>query len=148
MTLQLAKEYMKLRDWNRAFETARMAEPLNPTDIVIKLLRIEASIHLSAERTYTVDATKLDALSNELADLREKHPDRVDIRILQAIIATYLEQPEKAEAELKLAIEECQEPLRAEMQLVRHYFRNKRMTEAMSVCKAACERHRPSCGGC
>jgi len=141
MTLQLAKEYLKLRDWNKAFETARLAEPLNPTDIIIRLLRIESSIYLAAEQRYRVDKAKLEALSAELAELRKEHRDRVDIRILQAIIAVYLEQPEKAERELKLAIEECDEPLRAEMQLVRHYYRSKRMTEAVSVCQIACERH-------
>ncbi len=141
MTLQLAKEYLKLRDWNRAFETARLAEPLDPTDIVIRLLRIEASIYLATEQRYRINTPKLETLSTELAELRKKHPDRVDIRILQAIIAVYLEQADKAERELKLAIEECKEPLRAEMQLVRHYYRTKRMTEAISVCQIACERH-------
>jgi len=141
MTLQLAKEYLKLRDWNRAFETARLVEPLDPMDIVIRLLRIEASIYLAAEQYYRINTARLEALSAELAELREKHPERVDIRILQAIIAVYLEQPDKAEKELKLAIEECQEPLRAEMQLVRHYYRTKRMADALSVCQISCERH-------
>jgi tetratricopeptide (TPR) repeat protein len=141
MTMQLAKEYLKLRDWNRAFETARLAEPMDPTDIIVRLLRIEASIYIAAEHTYTVNTARLEALSVELAELRKENPDRVDIRILQAVIAEYLEKPQEAEAELKLAIEECTEPLRAEMQLVRHYSRAKKMAEAIGVCQAACERH-------
>ena len=141
MTLRLAKEYLKLRDWNRAFETARLAEPMDPTNIIIKLLRLEASIYLTAEKSYRVNTANLEKLSAELVELRKENPDRVDIRILQAIVAVYLEQPGKAERELKLAIEECKEPLRAEMQLVRHYYRVKRMTEAVSVCQIACERH-------
>ncbi len=140
VTLQLAKEYLKLRDWNRAFETARLAEPLNPTDIIIRLLRIEASIYIAAEQRFTINKERLEALSSELAVLRKDHPDRVDIRILQAIIAVYLEQPDKAERELKLAIEECEETLRAEMQLARHYYRIKRIPEAISTCRTACER--------
>ena len=141
MTLQLAKEYLKLRDWNRAFQTVRLAEPLDPTDIVIRLLRIEASIYLASEQSYKINTARLEELSVELTELRKEHPERVDIRILQAIIDVYLEQPDKAERELKLAIEECQEPLRAEMQLVRHYYRNKRMADALSVCQISCERH-------
>ena len=94
-----------------------------------------------AERGYRIDTARLEELSAELVELRKEHPDRVDIRILQAIIAVYLEQPDKAERELKLAIEECKEPLRAEMQLVRHYYRTKRMTEAVSICQISCERH-------
>ncbi len=140
MTLQLAKEYFKLRDWKKAFEAARMAEPLNPTDITLRLLRIEASIHLAGKLRDRIDSAKLEESSVELAELRKEHPDRVDIRILQAIIAIYFEQPDKAERELKLAIEECKEPLRAEMQLV-HYYRTERMAEAISLCQAACERH-------
>jgi len=141
MTLQLAKEYLKLRDWNRAFETVRLAELLDPTDIIIRLLRIEASIYLAAEQSYRINTARLEGLSAELAELRKENPDRVDIRILQAIIAVYLEKPDEAERELKLAIEECKEPLRAEMQLVRHYYRTKRMTEAVSICQISCERH-------
>lgn len=141
MTLQLAKEYLKLRDWSRALETARLAEPLNPTDIIIRLLRIEASVYMAAEERQTVDTVRLHELSAELATLRQEHPDRVDIRILQAAIANYLKQPDKAEDELKLAIEECKEPLRAEMQLVTHYLRMKRMADAIRVCETSCQRH-------
>ncbi|NLF29430.1 MAG: hypothetical protein GX591_00930, partial [Planctomycetes bacterium] len=141
MTLQLAKEYLKLRDWNRAFETARLAEPLDPTDIVLKLLRIEATIYLAVEQQEEIDHGRLDALAAELADLRAKHPDRVDVRILQSIIAVYRGDDDLAERELKLAIAECDETLRAEMQLARHYYRMKRMAEAIDVCRTACQRH-------
>ena len=139
MRQQLVKEYLKLRNWKKALEAA-LAGTLDPTDIDLTLLRIEASINIAAEQQ-KVNPTNLQALADELAQLRTENPDRVDIRILQAIIAVYLEQPDKAERELKLAIEECKEPLRAEMQLVRYYYRTKRMTEAVSVCQTACERH-------
>ncbi len=141
MTLQLAKEYLKLRDWNRAFETARLAEPLNPTDIVLRLLRIEASIYIAAEERQTIDKARLDTLSAELAQMRRDHPDRVDIRILQSMIADYRERPDQAESELKLAIQECKEPLRAQMQLVRHYFRLKRLADAITVSQQSCKQH-------
>jgi len=141
MTLQLAKEYVKLRDWNRAFDAARLAEPLDPGSIVIRLLRIESSVYIAASQPDRINTTRLAALSAELAELRKDHPKDVDIRILQAIIAVYLEQPETAEEELKLAISQCEEPLKAEIQLVRHYYRNERMDEAVSFCRAVCERH-------
>ncbi|MBA7612318.1 Beta-barrel assembly-enhancing protease [subsurface metagenome] len=143
MTQQLTKEYLKLRNWSKALRVAQLAESMNPTEIILKLLRIEASINITAQQQEMITA-KRQALAdevNELAQLRKEHPDSVDIRILQAIIAIYLEEPDKAERELKMAIEECEEPLRAEMQLVRHYYRTKRMPEAVSVCKTACKRH-------
>ena len=143
MTQQLTKEYLKLRDWSRALQVAQLAESLNPTEIVLKLLRIEASINITAQQQ-EITTAKRQALAdeaNELAQLRKEHSDSVDIRILQAIIAMYLEEPDKAKRELKMAIEECEEPLRAEMQLVRHNYRTKRMPEAINVCKTACKRH-------
>lgn len=141
MTMQLAKEYSKLRDWDRAYETARLAESFDPTEIIVRLIRIEASINIAAEQNSPVNSTKLKALSVELAELQKENPGRVDIRILQSVIAGYLDKPQEAEAELKLAIEECEESLSAEMQLARYYARAKRIAEAISVCQSACERY-------
>ena len=141
MTMQLVREYMKLRDWDKAFETAQLAEDLAPANIIIRLLRIEASIFMAAGQVGKIDTTSLEALSIELAVLRKDNPDRIDIRLLQAKIADYLGKPGQVEAELKLAIEECEEPLIAEMQLVGHYYKTKRIEEALSVCQATCERH-------
>jgi len=141
MTLQVAKEYSKLGDWNKAFENARIAESLNPADITCKLLRIGASIYLAAEQGQGINTAKLEELSAELAQLRQENPEQVEIRTLQAVIATYLGRPDNAEMELKLAIEECKNPLRAQMQLVGHYGRTKRTTEAISLCQAACKSH-------
>ncbi len=140
MTLRLAKEYLKLRDWNRAFQTVRPVEAMNPADIVIRLLRIEASVYVVAEGE-EVDEEKLKSLAAELSSLRKEHPERVDIRILQAMVAINRNLQDEAEKELKLAIEECDEPLRAEMQLVRLYYRTDRMAEAVKVCLDACKRH-------
>jgi len=140
MTLQLAKEYLKLQDWGKALELARTAELRDPTDIALRMLRIEASVNVSAGKPEE-NAPNIQLLANELTQLREKHPDRVDIRILQAIVAIQLGDPDTAEKELKLAIEQCAEPLRAEIQLVRFYRRQKRMDEAISACRDACERH-------
>jgi tetratricopeptide (TPR) repeat protein len=141
MRMLLAREYLKLRDWGKALDTARLAESLNPSEIVHKLLRIEASVRAQADQRQTLDKARLDAVSAELVELRRAHPDRVDIRLLQAAIANYLGQPETVEKELKAAIAECKEPLRAEMELVRHYYGLKRMTEAVDTCAAACKRH-------
>jgi len=144
MTQQLTKEYLKLRNWSKALQVARKAESLNPTEFIITLLRIQASINIVAEQQEEEATAIRQALSNEVNELekfREEHPDNVNIRILQANIAIALKEPDKAERELKMAIEQCEEPLRAEMQLVRFYYRTKRMPEAINVCKTACTRH-------
>jgi tetratricopeptide (TPR) repeat protein len=143
MTLQLANEYIRLHDWPRALEIARRAEALAPADYQVRLFRIKAGIYAAGEQQPKPAPASFSKLSEELAQLRTGHPDQVDIRIQQAIIADYLEQSDQAEAELKLAIEECQEPLRAEMRLARHYLRLKPadVNQAARVCRDACERH-------
>lgn len=139
--LQLTREYLKLRDWNSALATARLAESLDPTDIVLTLLRIESSVYLAVEQQERIDSERLDTLAAELADLRQSHPDQVGVRILQSVIAGHRGDDAEAERELKLAIVECDQTLRAEMQLARHYYRLKRMDDAIEVCRAACDRH-------
>ncbi len=145
MRRQLVNEYIKLRNWSKALEAALLAEDLSPTDIALTLLRIEVSINIVVEQEgHEVTTAKRQALEDEkekLAELREEHPDSVDIRILQAFIAFSLDDPNTAENELKQAIEDCEEPLRAEMQLARLYSRMKRMPEAINVCQTACELH-------
>jgi tetratricopeptide (TPR) repeat protein len=141
MTRLLAREYLRLGQWDRALETARLAETLNPADFTVGLLRLEASVYVAAEQQQEPTEASFREILEKLAQLRTDHPDQVYIRILQARIAETLKQPDKAEAELKLAIEECKEPLQAEMELVALHRRASHLDQAMSVCQAACERH-------
>ena len=139
--LLLANEYIKQQDWTRALETARLAESLDTTDILIRLLYIEATIYHTVEQNQKVDPSNFESVSMELSKLRNEHPERADIRILQAILADNLSKPEEAETELKSAIKECQDTLRAEMQLVSYYYRNKKINEAIETCRKACDNH-------
>jgi tetratricopeptide (TPR) repeat protein len=138
---ELARQYAQSSNFERAFNVAKEAEATDPTDLGRRMLRIGADISRSSGSGKGADVSRLKELSTELAELKEQYPDRVDIRIFQSFIATSLGQPEQAERELKQAIEECKEPLRAEMQLVRHYVVAKRVQEAIGVCEAACKRH-------
>lgn len=139
--LELARQYSRLRDWSNAFEMAALAESGGTTDPLVKLLRIGAGINLAIARGQNIDAAKLDEYSEELANLRQQYPDQVKIRLLQAVLFDFLGRPEETEKELKLAVQECKEPLQAQLQLARHYFRSQRTEEAMRVCQTACEQH-------
>ena len=141
MLRELAKQYSKLGLWTEAFETAAMAESLGSTDLAVKLFRIGAAVNLAIGRSEPAGAGDLEKLSVELQALREAHPDAVGIRILQAIIADHLGQPGEVERQLKLATEQCEEPLKAEMQLARYYLGQERVAEAIDVHEAACRRH-------
>jgi predicted Zn-dependent protease len=141
MNQQLVREYIKQRDWNRALETSRLAEPLDKTDMTVKLLRLEASVYGASERPKEVSKEQFKAPLAELAALRRAHPEQVDIRILQSTIAINEGHQAEAEQELKTAIKECKDTLPAELQLARLYYQLKRWPEAIQVCRDACARH-------
>jgi Tfp pilus assembly protein PilF len=141
MTLQLARGYRELGDWRRALDAARLAQSMRPTDVRVSLLRLEAGVRVASEQSETAARASIEALSAELAALRESHPDKVEIRLLQAMIAAHQGHPDVAEQELKRAITECSETLPAELQLARFYYRTGRMAEALEVAYAACEGH-------
>jgi len=141
MTRQLSKEYALVGERIKGFEAAELAESLIPGDTAGKLLRIEGGIAVSAQQGGAIDAARLDVLSEDLSQLRQEYPDRVDIRILQANIAQLRQQPDRVESELKLAIQECNEPLPAELRLAGHYAGNQRITDAVAVSQSACQSH-------
>ena len=141
MSSQLVREYIKLSNWRGAYRAAMLAEPEDPTNIVIQLLRIETSVYLAVEQDQSRRTAWLGSLVEELAGLRAKHPDDLDVRLLQAYMAFEEGRYDDAIAELKLAIEECEETLRAELQLAAFYFRRQQTDEAIDVCRNACKRH-------
>ncbi len=138
--LQLAEQYLNRRDWVNVSKYAGIAVSLRPDDIDAQVLRIEADVHRASEPGQE-DVTRLEELSKELAALRQKYQVRTDIPTLQAMISLEMGQPEEAEKQLKLAIGQSDGALklRAQLQLARHYYKNKNMTEAINACETACE---------
>ncbi|MCP4454436.1 MAG: hypothetical protein GY809_23515, partial [Planctomycetes bacterium] len=138
---RLAKEHLKLGDWNKALAAADLAKSIDPTDMVAKLLGIEARINKETGQGNKDGLAAIEVLAMELTELRQSHPTMAGVRMLQATIAAYLKQPEQAEQTLKLALEECDESLGVRLQLARHFRSIERMDEAIEVCITACERH-------
>lgn len=138
---QLPRVYAEAGNWDKAFELSQTVASSSPTDLTSRMLCLQAGVNGAVMRRSRESTETLKKLSAELADLRQEHPEVADIRILQATIADYFDRPEEADNELKEAIAQCKEPLRAEMQLARRYQGAGRLDEAMSVCQAACERH-------
>ncbi|HSV99124.1 MAG TPA: tetratricopeptide repeat protein [Sedimentisphaerales bacterium] len=139
---ELARQYARAGDFDKAFDAAREAESANPLDFDARLVRIGAEISRAIGPRGVSDASSLKALSVELDSLRKSYPDRVGIRIFQSIIAESLGQTDRAEQELKQAIAECSDPLRAEIQLIRRYVNAQRLDEAVAVCEASCARQK------
>jgi tetratricopeptide (TPR) repeat protein len=139
---ELARQYARTGDFEKAFDTARQAESLNPADVELVLLRLGAALSRALGPGQSPDTAGLKALSVELSSWRQQHPLRTDIRIFQALITDSLNQPQQAESELKQAIQECKEPLHAEVQLMRHYVNAGRVEDALRVCEASCARRK------
>ena len=139
---ELARQYAKVGDFDKAFLAAKEAESANPLDLEAKLSRIGAGISKAIGPRGVSDASSLKALAEELGSLRKQYPERVGIRVYLSIIAEALGQPEAAEQELKQAIAECSDPLRAETQLIRRYVKAQRLDEAVAVCEASCARQK------
>jgi tetratricopeptide (TPR) repeat protein len=139
---ELVRLYARVGDFDKAFNAAKEAESANPLDIEARLVRIGAGISRAIGPKGVSDASSLKALAEELGSLRQQHPERVGIRVYRSIIAEALGQPEAAEQELKQAIAECSDPLRAETQLIRRYVNAQRLDEAVAVCEASCARQK------
>jgi tetratricopeptide (TPR) repeat protein len=137
---ELAQLYFRRGNWKEAFERAKAAEAAGAKDLTTKLLRIEAAINLARGADGKAEAAKLPKLSEELDGLRQTQPKQVVVRVLQAELAGACGQSDEMEKQLKRAIEECDEPLRAQMRLARFYVTAKRIPDAVGVCTAACKR--------
>jgi len=138
--LQLPKHYARLGDWNQVLASAADGAPADPNEPRARLLQIAAIINRVAQQGEKLDAAQCEAFDQELRPLRERDPNNVTIRTLQAILLEHRGQSDRAEAELKRAIEECESPLAAETQLVGLYRRTGRSAEAMATCRQAIER--------
>ena len=140
-TYELARQYSRSGQWARASEYADRAELLGITGVSVRLLRLGSDARLAIGQAGGVDTERLKELAQELDVLRRANPQEVSIRVFQALIAGYLGQPEEAEGHLKSAIDECEDDLRARIQLAVHYRRHGQVAEAIAVCREACNRH-------
>jgi cellulose synthase operon protein C len=138
---ELAHLYAKMGDWENAYKTQEDAESLGYQDIKGKLLRAGAEINLSVTQGPDMNVNRLQRLSDELSELRRLYPQQVEIRILQAAIANARGAPQEAEEALKQAIEECQTPIEAELQLAKHYQYTRRLPEAITLGREICQRY-------
>ncbi len=137
----LVNEYLKEGNFSKALEVSRLTEKMDPSDLAVKLLRIEISTYEGTDKLSSAGRASLAAVSDELRDLRKRYPDKVGIRLLQAALAQAAGRTDEAESELKLAVKECREPLEAQLQLARLYFAHQRAKEAIDVLREAVKRH-------
>ncbi len=138
-TLELARAYYRDRRFVRARKYAEDAERIRPDDLETKLFRIRASFKYVLEDSAEPSAGG--PPPQELLALREAHPRNVEIRLLQAMVASGRGRHAEAVAELERAIAECDDPLPASMRLVELHDREGDHDKAIEVCEAAVSDH-------
>lgn len=140
MTMLLAQQYARLRDWARAFAAAKQAETIEPGSIDAKMARIEAGVQAAVDDPRGLNRDELAALGRELASLKSSNPNRSDVRELQAMVQSSLDDVAAAEETLRAATRELSDPLRCELQLARLYTAGGNVARGIDVCRAALER--------
>ena len=136
---RLAIAHLQAGEWDRARDALRSFSTSVADDVDTHVLRLAAEVGQAVGQT--LPNPSLDALDSALAALRTRHPQRLDIRALRAMIAEARGQRDAAEAELRRAVDECEPPLRALLALARFYSSNQRTEDALTTLRSACERH-------
>lgn len=134
--VELARAFLRSRDWQKALKYARDAERLRPGDLAARLVRVEASFRYVEEPVRTPTSTR----SAELTALRESHPRDARIRILEARIALGQGSLDEAAALLVDAMSTCDDPVSIAAQLVEVRLRQGRQNDALQACRDAIAR--------
>ncbi len=137
----LVEQYLAQGRWQLALATARPLESAWPDDVDLTLLRLQATLQLAQARP-GADPARLQAVSEELEALRQAHPRRVEVRLLQSSLAAVQDRPDEALAHLRQALEQCDRPERAQAQLARLLFAgpSPQPEQALQAARAAAER--------
>lgn len=131
---------MALSRWADAERYARLLERLEPESLNARLLRIQAGgAVLAGSRAAARETSEL---LKETATLKQAHPARLDIRLLEAELLFNSDRKDDAIGCLKTAARECENPLAARLKMI-EYLRGMdgRGEEALAACRAAMEEH-------
>ena len=139
--LLLARQHGNRGDWKSALQAARIAEELLKHDPEAGLFRIEAAMHVAGSQTAPDREKALSALSDELTKLRAEHPKLAQIRLLRARLMILQDRRDQAIQLLRQAVKDLPEALNTRLQLAALRAADGRMTEAIALCLAACDKH-------
>ena len=134
VVLPLARKALKHGEWENAL---RLVDALSADSVETSLVRLEAGLRKAAQHG---DSAALRQLAADAEELCQTQPANVETHLLKASIALAQSEFEAVENALRAAIEVAQEPLPAELMLVRLYVRDQRHEEALRICEAACAR--------
>ncbi len=140
-TVQLARRRLIQGDPQMAFALADRVPAGGPLAGEASVIKFQAGAMAAAQGAATNPGgaarpgTGADPRVAQLAELATQFPKRTDIRIMQAAV-----EPDRAIAILSAAIEECDRPVEAYIQLARIHGSDERMDEAVTLLEEAVTR--------
>ena len=134
----LARLRLLRNDWKGALQALDAAQVPHPNDVDIRLLRVQAQLGVLEHSNQKIDE-QLAKIATDLAELKESHPQRVAVRILQARVYELGGRTDEAQQTLRLALGDCENALAALLELSRFYERTDRRSFAIELCRGASE---------
>ena|GEM_PF-6621328 len=139
---RLARLYLAQSDWSAAAETVRQFRARHPDGMITADLAtagVQAALNLVAQKPAEQRPKLLAPIRASVDELLAKFPKRVEVRILDSMSRMLAGDAPAAEAGLRQAIAECDNPLPARMQLMRILATQRKYDDAVLVANEACE---------
>jgi tetratricopeptide (TPR) repeat protein len=135
----LATSLLRRGAWEDAGALLDRVLATGQDNVELRVLRLQAE--LARVAAGESDDEDVEALRRELGALMESYPQRVDVRIADAVLLQTLGEHEAALAVLRDAAETCDDALRARLTLANFHERAGEDAEAEAVLEAACAAH-------
>lgn len=139
LAARAARSFADRGEWARATDVLDTLSADDQADIEIRLLRL--GIRLGQGEAESTPGALADAVVAELRPLRDEYPRRVDVRLLMANAALLGGNDEAAEAELRDAVANCDNPAPAAEGLARLLAGSGRGEEAERVLRDVAATH-------
>jgi tetratricopeptide (TPR) repeat protein len=136
--LQLVREFLHVRSWMEAVETAHWAQLRWPGSAHVLLTSAEARVRAAAESPVAARQLDRQALQRDLDALQEALPNLIEVALLRAEFQRQDGLLEEARRTLEGAVANCDDPLPARLTLAELAASQGDMPEALSVAREAC----------
>lgn len=148
--VRLADLSLAAGDWDTAIQSAQYCDAVAEYRADAEIIRIKASALRAAAAAPAAgmggggqtspSEIRAEALLAQLEALRRSVPRRLDVRLMLAAVRLQQGDREKAIQELRAAIDECDEPTKAYVQLARYLIEGRKLDEAITVLTEATEK--------
>jgi tetratricopeptide (TPR) repeat protein len=136
-TLDMIALCYRSGDWGNLQRFVAASEQRGVAGMVVRRVQLEAA---ARGILATPPAAVLAGIREEAANLRKANPKDLQVRLVQAYLASLEGKPDDAIRELRAAIAECDAPLPAVYQLLEVLRGQSKHAEAIEVCRTAIAR--------